>query len=273
MPVTAPCPSCQRPLTRSGYTLHGLRTNNPGCLAAFHKAISDELGTASESDTEEDMHSGSVHPSEPERNETVSIVAMCPYSLLMPRCRLLQVDFGWWDEADSDTLPDPIHDTDLDSDWSGSDDESSGDSDPLNAVERQLDNDEAFVLDAVAQLNVQSDEPQVDTTPGNNHSAIPNDSCRGPIVPNDRESSDVYVENFETGRAGAPVGNGAGMPSNARYQSKLNNPENPYAPFKSQTDWELALWAKTRGISSSAFTDLLNIKSVCAAPASHLYFT
>jgi hypothetical protein len=154
---------------------------------AFHKAISDELGTASKLDMEEDMHLGSVHPSEPEQNETVSIAAMCLYSLLMPCCCLLQVDFGWWDEADSNTLPDPIHDTDLDSDWSSSDDESSGDSDPLNAVERQPGNDEAFVLDAVAQLNVQSDESQVDTTPSNNHSAIPNDSCHSPIVPNDCE--------------------------------------------------------------------------------------
>ena len=110
MSVTAPCPSCQRPFTRSGYTLHGLCTNNPGCLAAFHKAISDklELGTTSESDMEEDMHLGSMHPSEPERDETVSIMAMCLYSLLMPCCRLSQVDFGWWDEADSDTVVDKL---------------------------------------------------------------------------------------------------------------------------------------------------------------------
>ncbi|KAJ7926370.1 hypothetical protein B0H13DRAFT_2229408 [Mycena leptocephala] len=38
---------------------------------------------------------------------------------------------------------------------------------------------------------------------------------------------------------------------------------NPYAPFKSKVDWEIAKWAKFRGAGSTAFTDLLNIGGVC----------
>ncbi|KAH9163088.1 hypothetical protein EDB89DRAFT_1816539, partial [Lactarius sanguifluus] len=35
-----------------------------------------------------------------------------------------------------------------------------------------------------------------------------------------------------------------------------------YAPFKSCMDWEIALWAKMQGSSSSAFTDLMSIDGV-----------
>ncbi|KAH8995564.1 hypothetical protein EDB86DRAFT_2763520, partial [Lactarius hatsudake] len=35
-----------------------------------------------------------------------------------------------------------------------------------------------------------------------------------------------------------------------------------WAPFHSQCDWEIALWAKTRGPTSSALTELLRIPEV-----------
>ncbi|KAG2741893.1 hypothetical protein P692DRAFT_20750106, partial [Suillus brevipes Sb2] len=37
---------------------------------------------------------------------------------------------------------------------------------------------------------------------------------------------------------------------------------NPWAPFNSQMDWEVAHWAKVRGLGSTAFTDLLAIEGV-----------
>ena len=37
---------------------------------------------------------------------------------------------------------------------------------------------------------------------------------------------------------------------------------NPYAPFRSQTDWEVAKWGKLRGPTSTAFTELLEIPGV-----------
>ena len=39
--------------------------------------------------------------------------------------------------------------------------------------------------------------------------------------------------------------------------------ENPYAPFASELEWQLAKWAKLRGPSSSAFTELLQIPTLC----------
>ncbi|KAF8824578.1 hypothetical protein HHX47_DHR8000471 [Lentinula edodes] len=37
---------------------------------------------------------------------------------------------------------------------------------------------------------------------------------------------------------------------------------NPWAPFQSRTDWEVARWAKMRGPSSTAFSELLEIDGV-----------
>ncbi|KAG1810188.1 uncharacterized protein HD556DRAFT_1428325 [Suillus plorans] len=39
-------------------------------------------------------------------------------------------------------------------------------------------------------------------------------------------------------------------------------PENLYHPFTSKMDWEVARWAKLRGVSSTAFSDLLAIEGV-----------
>lgn len=42
----------------------------------------------------------------------------------------------------------------------------------------------------------------------------------------------------------------------------LDGSENPYAPFTSRLDWEVARWAKLRGPGSTAFSDLLAIEEV-----------
>ncbi|KAI0070092.1 hypothetical protein K474DRAFT_1744707 [Panus rudis PR-1116 ss-1] len=47
------------------------------------------------------------------------------------------------------------------------------------------------------------------------------------------------------------------------YASQSGGIENPYAPFKSKLDWEVARWAKLRGPSSTAVSELLSIPEVC----------
>ncbi|KAG1771513.1 hypothetical protein EDD22DRAFT_947948 [Suillus occidentalis] len=49
---------------------------------------------------------------------------------------------------------------------------------------------------------------------------------------------------------------------NVTYGSSISDTENPYSPFSSQMDWEIAQWAKLRGPSSTAFSDLLSIDGV-----------
>jgi hypothetical protein len=41
---------------------------------------------------------------------------------------------------------------------------------------------------------------------------------------------------------------------------------NPFAPFLSKLDWEVARWAKLRGPGSTAFSELMGIESVSGAP-------
>ncbi|KAG1747497.1 hypothetical protein EDD22DRAFT_851095 [Suillus occidentalis] len=46
------------------------------------------------------------------------------------------------------------------------------------------------------------------------------------------------------------------------YSEKIAGSENIYAPFESKLDFDIALWAKMRGLGSTAFTDLLAIDNV-----------
>jgi hypothetical protein len=46
------------------------------------------------------------------------------------------------------------------------------------------------------------------------------------------------------------------------YQTRVKNPESPWAPFKSRMEWEIARWAKIRGPGSTAFDELIQIQGV-----------
>ncbi|KAH7904457.1 hypothetical protein BJ138DRAFT_993077, partial [Hygrophoropsis aurantiaca] len=65
-------------------------------------------------------------------------------------------------------------------------------------------------------------------------------------------------------RAGQPTRpDGRSQNSNECYKDRLNfSGSNPWAPFSSQTDWEIARWAKLRGPGSTAFSELLAISGV-----------
>jgi hypothetical protein len=53
-----------------------------------------------------------------------------------------------------------------------------------------------------------------------------------------------------------------GGTEHGRTSQMEHNSTNPYAPFLSRTDWEIAKWGKLRGPSSTAFTELLEIPGV-----------
>ncbi|KAJ7175571.1 hypothetical protein C8R46DRAFT_1174477 [Mycena filopes] len=72
------------------------------------------------------------------------------------------------------------------------------------------------------------------------------------------------IDKFPGGRAGRPIPSSHTMNSEQTYDSSLRGSSegNPYAPFNSKVDWEVARWAKLRGSGSTAFTDLLHIDGV-----------
>ncbi|KAI0683319.1 hypothetical protein BC835DRAFT_1536434 [Cytidiella melzeri] len=62
------------------------------------------------------------------------------------------------------------------------------------------------------------------------------------------------------GTAGKPVGRSGSQ--NDAYASGIPTANNPYYPFGSRMDWEVARWAKVRGPGSTALTELLQIPGV-----------
>ncbi|KAF9486934.1 hypothetical protein BDN71DRAFT_1485414 [Pleurotus eryngii] len=54
-----------------------------------------------------------------------------------------------------------------------------------------------------------------------------------------------------------------GCNMDTEYTARIgDHPTNPYFPFKSKIDWEMVHWAKTRGPSSTAFTELMQIENL-----------
>ncbi|KAJ7736986.1 hypothetical protein DFH07DRAFT_753191 [Mycena maculata] len=73
------------------------------------------------------------------------------------------------------------------------------------------------------------------------------------------------VDKYPGGMAGKPILTESNQASEKVYESSLKDaamPSNPYAPFASKMDWEVARWAKLRGAGSTAFSDLLNVEGV-----------
>ena len=71
----------------------------------------------------------------------------------------------------------------------------------------------------------------------------------------------TFVDHYPDSKAGDAVSK---KPRNSKshktYGSKFQNSEsNPYAPFSDRINWEIARWAKLRGPSSTAFSELLGI--------------
>ncbi|KAE9397784.1 hypothetical protein BT96DRAFT_1034641 [Gymnopus androsaceus JB14] len=75
--------------------------------------------------------------------------------------------------------------------------------------------------------------------------------------------AEPHIEHYPDIRAGKPVGSRA--PEHDHYHDRLHaaDVDNPWRPFKSELDWHVACWAKTRGPSSTALTELLSIPGLC----------
>ncbi|KAJ6475861.1 hypothetical protein DFH09DRAFT_952625 [Mycena vulgaris] len=80
----------------------------------------------------------------------------------------------------------------------------------------------------------------------------------------DRFHRKPFIEKYPGTSAGKPVSSIISETSEQAYKSSLADSAgtNPYAPFTSKMDWEIAKWAKLRGSGSTAFTDLLHIDGV-----------
>ena len=70
----------------------------------------------------------------------------------------------------------------------------------------------------------------------------------------------LYTDKYPSSRAGKPLSHEISRDS--VYNTSLGGGDNPWAPFHSKKDWEVARWAKLRGVGSTAFSDFLAIDGV-----------
>lgn len=71
-----------------------------------------------------------------------------------------------------------------------------------------------------------------------------------------------YNDKYTSAQAGLPLTHEESR--DHAYGAALGCGDNPWAPFNSQKDWELARWVKLRGPGSTAFSELLAINGVCS---------
>ncbi|PPQ97936.1 hypothetical protein CVT26_002941 [Gymnopilus dilepis] len=72
-----------------------------------------------------------------------------------------------------------------------------------------------------------------------------------------------YSDKYPSSAAGGVLARGKSQ--DQQYRTAMGAKTNPWAPFASKLDWEVAQWAKLRGVGSTAFSDLLAIDGVCEA--------
>ncbi|KAJ7100980.1 hypothetical protein B0H15DRAFT_770315 [Mycena belliarum] len=81
-------------------------------------------------------------------------------------------------------------------------------------------------------------------------------------IAEDRFHQEPVVVKFPGVHAGKAMSQARAASGEEQYGAALGKSSNPYAPFTSKLDWEVARWAKLRGSGSTAFTDLLKIPGV-----------
>lgn len=154
-----------------------------------------------------------------------------------------------------------------------------GDYAEYSLAELGLDDDEGFVNHSAPVDEDDEAGEFEEVSVEEEHGLEPQRSNSGRFLNNDDSSSDAgaptrlrggaeiqlqkkpFIVKFTKGKAGA-VYSQDGIDLNTEYMTSLGVSDNPYWPFKSKMEWEIASWAKTRGPSSTAFTELMKIEGV-----------
>ncbi|KAK7461765.1 hypothetical protein VKT23_008195 [Stygiomarasmius scandens] len=87
---------------------------------------------------------------------------------------------------------------------------------------------------------------------------------RPPPLSHPDTTREPHIVHYPDPRAGAPLSSQTDV-IDARniYRDQLGQRSNKWAPFQSEIDWKITKWAKMRGPSSTAFSELLAINGVC----------
>ncbi|KAG1846018.1 hypothetical protein F4604DRAFT_1595196 [Suillus subluteus] len=108
----------------------------------------------------------------------------------------------------------------------------------------------------------EEDDDEHDDTQDQHTSDTQEPDARHGVEQRLREHEQIpIVIHYPDQQAGQPI-DLTKQSSNATYHARLNDSgaTNVYAPFASKLDWEMARWAKLRGPSSTAFSELVSIE-------------
>ena len=225
------CAGCGKSFTSSGLTNHLKQTHNPRCRAISNRLrayIPDDRPSESDQD---------VFPDSPRFSGDFFADEYHPD------------DFPW--DADQDPEPDAEFlppDEDIDE----FDADSESDSDCYQDLDIGW---EPPVSDAgVGRTDLDDEDDDPDDPPPLPERSTAHDALQNPYY------TEKFNNKYPDARAGMRFGTELDL--NSQYQAGMPDNLNIWFPFSSKLDWEIARWAKLRGPSSTAFSELLAIDGV-----------
>lgn len=244
------CPGCNHNFSASGFSKHLGQTHNPKCCAAHIQSLASGHNLPRDF-TLPNTFSAPVPPT------STSNTGVTPEFDMDSNPILFEGDFfgsypsSFFDDTivcDKSTHPDP----------SPSDSDSSDDEDSSRNSTVWEPAPAALPTSSASAEGLLSDRP-----------SVPASSHRNTVE--EQLNQKTFVVRYPGSSTSAPIPDSelhsspvCGSYTYQGYHSNLDpgKATNPYAPFTSRLDWELAKWAKLRGIGSTAFSDLLSIEDV-----------
>ena len=253
------CDGCGNTFTLTGHEKHLRTTTKPACVALRQKIQFRPLEEASDQDSADDDHDLDGSPSP----QPFTGDAFGAY------------DDDYWDQYDEYQPGDPDNE---DEDEDGPYDDfqppatppheaDEDDFDMQEDEEEDAENLEAEhgweppVNEADRPVSGEGD-PSDDRADHNNLDGEPGPDRRTQQRAHQQLRTRTHVVPYPDSSAGAPTIPGDPLAPVAPGESPLADPSNPYAPFRSRLEFELARWAKMRGPGSNAVTELLSIEGV-----------
>ncbi len=263
MPVQ--CPGCHDSFTLSGLTVHLKLTRNPQCIAVHEEKQRYRSPSPPQAPRTPPAPQPSTSDSAPQSPSVTPPPAVFDGDYFGD---YRATDFEDYDESPGDDESDTssVQTDDDIPDLAEQDDIEDEEDDPLE------DNWEPPPPHEVGEMWTEEDEVQLGAADGwdmdedNDDGFAQAQKVRHQAEENLRRKTHIIT--FPGGRAGAPISDEQVPSSHTMYQSSVDSADadvsemNPFAPFVSRMDWEVARWAKMRGPGSTAVTELLQIDGV-----------
>ncbi|KAL0955348.1 hypothetical protein HGRIS_001597 [Hohenbuehelia grisea] len=262
------CPACQENFSKSGLKHHKRLTKDPLCLRYWKSRVQLSDESEREHDPQSDLSNSDALSSDEEASDDEE--DFLPKIVFGPTVEQDEDDmashreFALGFDPAGDALGDydDLDEEDVEMDEMDEDDKGSDGSGDLEATDDSGDSD-GEEEECVTLEPQRPRRPLEGATGSQDAPEEDNPNIRNAQLQRDGAERQLqytpHVVEFP-GAAGMPTGTLGSQ--NGLYASGIPTENNPYAPFLSRIDWEVAQWAKLRGPGSTALTELLQIPGV-----------